>query len=175
MRIFTPLIIWTAGILVTALAGALTNAVNGHISPLYFVNILGWGDMEQVPRAAIAQGIFEGAVVGLLLSTVFTVATGLISRFRCSAADGLRYLGYILATVLVAWGVGGAIAVGLARLSPEFYQNTFRGVPEQTGAMLRYAWVGGSIVGLQLLAASGVLLAFSLIPSLVCVTLSRSN
>ena len=39
--------------------------------------------------------------------------------------------------------------MGLATLSPEFYQHAFRGVPEDLGQMLSYAWVGGSIWGIQ--------------------------
>ncbi len=37
--------------------------------------------------------------------------------------------------------------MGLAILSPDFYQNTFKQVPEGFGLMLGYAWVGGSIWG----------------------------
>ena len=39
--------------------------------------------------------------------------------------------------------------MGLATLSPEFYRHSFHGVPEDFGQMLRYAWVGGSIWGIQ--------------------------
>ena len=52
--------------------GALTNAVNGWVSPLYFVTILGWRDVENVWRASIAQGIFEGLLFGVFFSMVFT-------------------------------------------------------------------------------------------------------
>jgi hypothetical protein len=40
--------------------------------------------------------------------------------------------------------------MGLAVLSPEFYRRAFIGVPEEFGSMLKYAWVGGSIWGLEL-------------------------
>ena len=50
-----------------AALGALTNSVNGLISPEYFRTILGWvylSDMD-VWRASIAQGILEGVIFGL--------------------------------------------------------------------------------------------------------------
>jgi prolipoprotein diacylglyceryltransferase len=37
--------------------------------------------------------------------------------------------------------------MGLAALSPEFYRNTIRQVPDNLKQMLAYAWVGGSIWG----------------------------
>jgi hypothetical protein len=39
--------------------------------------------------------------------------------------------------------------MGLATLSPEFYRHAFYRVPEDFGEMLRYAWVGGSIWGIE--------------------------
>ena len=35
-----------------------------------------------------------------------------------------------------------------AVISPEFYRQTFIGVPDEYKAMFRYAWVGGSIWGI---------------------------
>ena len=51
-----------AAIGASALLGALTNAVNGAVSPTYFRNVLRWHHVEDVWRAAVAQGIFEGLV-----------------------------------------------------------------------------------------------------------------
>jgi hypothetical protein len=47
------------GILAGAGLGALTNGINGWVSPLDFRNILRWHDVDDVWRASIAQGIFE--------------------------------------------------------------------------------------------------------------------
>ena len=46
---------------------------------------------------------------------------------------------------IALWVLGGIIAILLSVLSPEFYKKTFIGVPDEFGAMIRYAWVGGSI------------------------------
>ncbi len=45
------------GVLTGAAMGALTNSINGWVDPVYFRNILGWHDVDDVQRAIIAQGI----------------------------------------------------------------------------------------------------------------------
>jgi hypothetical protein len=45
------------GILMGAALGALTNGINGWVSPLYFRNIMRWQEVKDVWRASIAQGI----------------------------------------------------------------------------------------------------------------------
>lgn len=47
------------------------------------------------------------------------------------------------------WVIGGIIAIVLFALSPEFYKQTFIGVPDGYAAVFRYAWVGGSIWGIS--------------------------
>ena len=134
--------------------GATTNAINGTVSPTYFQSIMSWDEVEHIWRASIAQGIFAGLIYGLLFSFVFTLVVGKVSKAQCTYAFALRQLLTIIAGVYCCWVVGGLIAIGLAALSPEFFQRTFIRVPEQHGDILRYAWVGGSISGAM---AGGVL------------------
>ena len=136
-------------ILAGAVIGASTNAVNGAVSPTYFVNILGWQGVSDVWRASIAQGIFEGFVYGILFAITFTLAVGIITRATCTFGPAFRCLLMIVATTYACCVAGGLIAMGLAALSPEFYRKTFIGVPREFGPMLRYAWVGGSIWGAE--------------------------
>src|SRR5262249_17143470 len=138
------------GVLASACLGAITNAVNGWVSPRYFVTILRWEGVEDVWRASIAQGIFEGLCFGVFFSLLFTAMTGVITRASCSYGFALRHLLGIVAGALVCWAIGGLAGMGLATLSPEFYRRTFIGVPEEVGERLAYAWVGGSIWGLEL-------------------------
>jgi hypothetical protein len=138
------------GVLAAAGLGAITNAVNGWVSPLYFVTILGWRGVEDVWRASIAQGLFEGLGFGVFLSLVFASGVGIITRVSCTYGFAARHLLAIMAGALACWLIGGTAAMGLAALSPEFYRRAFIGVPEEFGPMLRYAWVGGSIWGLEL-------------------------
>ncbi|QDV35532.1 hypothetical protein ElP_34350 [Tautonia plasticadhaerens] len=144
-----------AGLLITrvlagGLLGAATNAVNGAVSPTYFVTIMGWQGVEDVWRASIAQDIFEGLLSGVFFSLVFTVGVGIVTRAACPYGFALKHLLGIVGAALICWALGGLAAVGLASLSPEFYRHAFIGVPGDDPAMLRYAWVGGSIWGAQL-------------------------
>ncbi len=139
-----------SGVLASGFLGGTTNAVNGRVSPLYFVNVLGWYDVDNVWRASIAQGVFEGLLFGVFFSLVFTVATGVMTRAACSFWFALAHLLGILAGAYCCWVLGGLAGMGLATLSPEFYRRAFIGVPQEHGAMLRYAWVGGSIWGAEL-------------------------
>jgi hypothetical protein len=146
------------GVLASGFLGGTTNAVNGWVSPTYFVTILRWREVEDVWRASIAQGIFEGLLFGVFFSLIFTIATGIITRISCTFGFAFRHLLGILAGAYVCWAFGGLAAIGLASLSPEFYRRAFYGVPQATGPMLRYAWVGGSIWGAELGALMSVLI-----------------
>ena len=137
------------GVLAGGILGGSTNAVNGAVSPTYFVTILGWRGVEDVWRASIAQGLFEGLLLGIFFSLVFTVATGIITAASCSFAFAFKHLLGILGGAYICWALGGLAAIGLASLSPEFYRRAFFGVPQEFGPMLRYAWVGGSIWGAE--------------------------
>ncbi|MDG3007122.1 hypothetical protein [Paludisphaera mucosa] len=147
------------GVALGAALGALTNAVNGRLSPEYFRAVMRWEGVADVARASLAQGIFEGLLFGLGLSLVFTLVVGFVSRARCPLRASGAYLLAIGATALTCWAAGGLLAIGLATLSPEFYRHAFRGVPEAAPAMLRYAWVGGSIWGLEFGGLAAVLVA----------------
>jgi hypothetical protein len=150
LRPLSLFLLASTGVAAGALLGAVTNSINGYVSPLYFRNILGWQNLDDVWRASIAQGIFEGILLGLCFSVVFIAAIGIISKAQCSYWRGCAYIGLVTVAALIAWAAGGAIAMGLATLSPEFYRHAFWGVPEDFIEMLRYAWVGGSIWGVEL-------------------------
>jgi hypothetical protein len=137
------------GIVAGAVLGAVTNSINGWVSPLCFRNILHWHDVEDVWRASIAQGVFEGLLFGLFLSFLFVIVAGIVSKARCRYRFGAAILLVVVAAAFVCWTVGGLLGMGLATLSPEFYRHAFIGVPEDSAEMLRYAWVGGSIWGIE--------------------------
>ncbi|MBN2292026.1 MAG: hypothetical protein JXM70_06345 [Pirellulales bacterium] len=147
------------GVGLGACLGALTNAVSGRISPTYFRNVMRWEEINDIPRAAIAQGIFEGILFGLAFSIIFVIVVGIVARARCPYWLGVKYLLFTVAAALVCWMLGGLTAMGLAALSPELFQNAFRGVPDEFGGMIRYAWVGGSIQGLTLGGLAGIVVA----------------
>lgn len=141
-----------SGIVACGLLGGATNAINGWLGPTYFINIFGWDwmDPEEVWRASIAQGIFEGLLTGVLFSLLFAVGLGIITQGRAGFLFAVRYLALAVAVAVLFWGLGGLAAMGLAALSPTFYRQAIVGVPDEFAAMMAYAWVGGSILGLQL-------------------------
>jgi len=138
-----------AAVLASGILGATTNAVNGLVSPRYVVTVLGWRDVADVWRAAIAQGIFEGLLFGVFFALIFATTIGIVTRAACPFGFAFPHLLGVLAGAYVCWAFGGLAGVGLAALSPEFYQRTFFGAPGETGPLLRYAWVGGSIWGVE--------------------------
>ena len=165
-----PLDLWGiafTGVLASGFVGGTTNVVNGLVSPQYFETVLGWGrrGIKDVWRASIAQGIYEGLLYGVAFSLIFTAATGIITRSTCPYRFAMRHLLGILAGTYAAWALGGLAAIGLALLSPEFYQQHFFGVPREPVPMVRYAWVGGSIWGVELGGLVSVILGLIVLRS----------
>ena len=122
------------------------NMINGAVSPYYFKTIMGW-DFDNVWIASVAQGIFEGLLYGVVFSIIYTSAFGIITRGEGSYSFALRQLLKLMVLVLVFWMIGGFLAMVLAVMSPDFYRSQFLFVPKENIAMLKFAWVGGSIWG----------------------------
>jgi hypothetical protein len=164
-RPFNLAAVAVTGVLAGGFLGATTNAVNGSVSPLYFITILHWGSVENIHRASVALGAFEGLLFGVFLSCVFTLGVGVITGSACTYRFALKHLLGILAGTYGSWALGGMAVLGLATLSPEFYRRTFIGVPEEFASMLGYAWVGGSIWGAELGSLVCVILGLVLLRS----------
>lgn len=132
-----------------AFIGGITNIVNGYISPAYFIAVMGWKNVQHIVRAAAAQGVFEGLLYGLVFAGVFSCVYIFSNKAALSFYAVFHGLLCIAMVCFGVWILGGVLALLLAVLSPEFYRSTFIGVPDTLSAMLRYAWVGGSIWGLS--------------------------
>ncbi len=127
--------------------GALTNAVNGAVSPQYFRDVMGWHG-ENIWLSAIGQGVFEGCLYGLADTIVFVVMIAVISRRRCEFQTVIRYVGLTFVFAFGFWIFGGLIAAGLSwfiphRLDPRFFGDLF---PWPAAGC--HAWVRGSIEGI---------------------------
>jgi hypothetical protein len=149
VQIATPFVTFVVSIVGGGVLGALTNLINGRVSPMYFQNIMHWKDVADIPRAAIAQGVFEGLICGLAFGTIFVLAVSVISKLHLRVGHSLCYLALLFGSAFLAWCLGGFLAMLLAWISPDFYRHAFIGVPEDLSSMVRYAWVGGSIWGVQ--------------------------
>jgi len=159
MKMTRILITFTTGVLGAVVLGAVTNMVNGAVSPTYFRNVMGWHDITDIWRASIAQGILEGAVAGVLLSLLLTGALFIFAKGDVSNGVIARLLLGVLGFAFMCWLVGGMLGVGLAVLSPEMFQRRFMAPPGVTGSILRFAWVGGTIWGIQIGGLVGVVLS----------------
>lgn len=133
-------------IFIGGLIGAVTNMINGAVSPNYFRIVMGW-DFQSIWIVSIAQGIFEGLIYGVIFSLIFTTGFGIITKGNGTYNFAIEQLLKIILIVLGFWTIGGIIAMLLSSLSPEFYQSHFYNVPKEKIEMLKFAWVGGSIWG----------------------------
>jgi hypothetical protein len=119
------------------------------VSPDYFIATMGWGDISDIKTAGLAQGIFEGTAFGMIFSLSFVGGLVRITDAACSFAFASCHLAGIMAVALVAWALGGLAAMGLATLSPDWYRTLVRGEPGGSAELLRFAWVGGSTLGIK--------------------------
>lgn len=128
--------------------GLCTNLVNAVISPEYFITIMHWKHVENLVRSAGAQGLYQGLMQGMFFALVFSCVYIISNKTELNISGVLKWLISMGAASIGLWGLGGVIAIALSALSPEFYRQTFIGVPDEYKAMFRYAWVGGSIWGI---------------------------
>ena len=136
------------GIAGGAVTGALLDAINGWISPLYFAIVMGWDRSSnfQIWLRAIAQGTLEGSVLGAVMGLILMIFIGLTTRLRCPLSISTRTLLETMALTLGFCFVMGFNAVLIALIYPRFY-DLFLGLPPSQGDAVRYAWVAGTVWG----------------------------
>lgn len=135
-----------------AALGAATNAITASFAADYFRVVMGWWELDDLWRAAVAEGVFAGLLTGFFGALVFCVFVGITTGCRASFATLARALILAGSAALVGWVLGGLIGIGLAHLSPERFENTLP-VPEVRTIdfdATTYGWAGGSLAGLFL-------------------------
>ena len=133
-------------VLMGGFIGAVTNMINGAVSPYYFKTTMNWG-FQEIWIASVAQGILEGLFHGVLFALIFTTGFGLITKGKADYAFAFKHILRVAIIVMACWTIGGLLAVMLVRLSPEFYRSHFPWTPTDVIGQMKYAWVGGSIWG----------------------------
>jgi hypothetical protein len=134
-------------LLLPGFAGMIMNMINSAVRAEYFIKILRWENVKDISSAAIAQGMYQGIIEGSFFSLLFSCVYVISNKAELALASTIKWIVCMGIAAFALWAIGGIIAVALAMLSPEFYRQSFIGVPDEFGAMLRYAWVGGSIWG----------------------------
>jgi hypothetical protein len=168
-RPFALMVIAIAGILAGIIIGVTTNAINGFVSPEYFIRVMHWQYVQNVTnlwQACIIQGVLEGAVVGLIFSAIFTTTIAIITKATCPLTFGLRWLGIIMLAIYVSWTIGGICGVAWAATNPSSFRIYFPPAPADYIETIKFAWVGGSIWGTE---PGGLLV---LIIALICFRFS---
>jgi hypothetical protein len=138
------------GVVGGILLGAVTNAVNGAVSPQYFSDVMRW-DWDAFPGiwlASIRQGMLEGTADGLGYSLLFVTLTCILTDRRCHLKVAIKYGVIALAVALSFWAIGGACGVAYAAFLPDHCDSRFFGWHDSIGSLLCYAWVRGSIWGI---------------------------
>ena len=140
---FRICIVCISCIMLSGLIGLCTNLINAVISPEYFINIMHWEEVENLIRSAGAQGLYQGLGQGLFFALVFSCVYIISNNAELNISAVLKWIVCMGLASIGLWVIGGIIAIALSALSPEFYKQTFIGVPDGCAAMFRYAWVGG--------------------------------
>jgi hypothetical protein len=142
------------GIVGALILGIFCNGINAKVCSEYYRIVLHWNFNFPVEPVSlfyviIAQGIFEGLLFGIGFSLIFTIAALCIFKTECSYHLGLGYLAVIILGAFIGWFIGGIAGCGLALLSPEWILAQFM-QGYISVSPIRFAWVGGSICGMEL-------------------------
>lgn len=112
------------------LLGAVTNAINGIVYPWHFSNFAPPGTKE-LWRIAVVRGVEEGAVYGLVNSSIAAVALAYFQNSKQRPVSSWRVVLTGSALVMVAWLLGGLLAIAIPGLglqpTPNFYYDISSG------------------------------------------------
>ncbi|MDR1491178.1 MAG: hypothetical protein LBT05_00405 [Planctomycetaceae bacterium] len=147
-----------SGIAASVILGVFCNGVNGMICESYYPIVLRWENISfasfsfSLYCAVIAQGVFEGLLFGIGFSLVFTIAALVIFKKRYSWRLGIKYLFVVVLGALIGWSLGGIVGCIYATFSPTWIPSQFlpAAFADSNISFFRFAWVGGSICGMEL-------------------------
>jgi hypothetical protein len=137
--------------------GAMTNLVNGLISPQFFADVMNIRD--DLWLNSVRNGIIRGAMFGAVYGTVFVLLLAWISRPRCEPAVALRYVALTILFALALWILGGLLATLYVSLTGALADPFWLGKHASQSSRLLYAWVRGSIFAVEACGIVSVLLS----------------
>jgi len=143
-----------------AAIGTLTNMVNGALSERYFRDVMRWEAADSIWLAAVGQGAFEGALRGLGYGLLFVLLICFACGRQAELRVVIRYALGALCMALMFWFLGGAIAMTIAYVRPDWCDPRFFGPFIEWSLRARYAWVLGSIWGIVYGGGLAVVLSY---------------
>jgi hypothetical protein len=139
--------------------GAVTNLVNGAVSPFYFWAVMRWR-VSEIWYLAVLQGMLEGGLLGLFFGVVVAISFAASTRLFGTLPLAIGALVRAVLVALCCWAVGGLLGLFLTSLSMDFWYP--KGGLYSTSTMsqrLGYSWVGGSIWGAYAGTPAGAIFA----------------
>jgi hypothetical protein len=144
--IFTLILLALACVFAIGFIGAVTNMVNGSLSPLYYCYTLRWHSGD-IWRMAVAQGAAEGLQYGALFAAGFMGFWGIFVPSNRHLHLAWKTLFQLCLFVLGCWMLGGAIGLLLAWWSPAIFQNRCPFLLNDPATLYGFSWVAGSVKG----------------------------
>jgi hypothetical protein len=135
------------GPLLSSAFGAVTNCVNGAVSPEFFTDVMGYAGDQW--RLSVRNGIIKGALFGLAYGTMFVVLILAVSHRRCIWHTAMRYAVLTIFFAVLLWCVGGVFGVGYVWIAKNDAGRMFGHNLMPMDDRLRYAWVRGSIFAVE--------------------------
>jgi hypothetical protein len=126
--------------------GAITNSINGYISPEYFRGVMGW-HTRHIWAAAVGQGAVEGLIYAIFSTALLIGLTLTLTRCELTTRNLVRLQLSAFFVVSILWVAGGLTAVVVARYFPHKCAPRYFGYSTVWPEAGYYAWVRGSIWG----------------------------
>ena len=140
---FLLLLVGAAG---ASILGALTNSLNGWLSPQYFRDVMGWAGTD-VWSDTVREGMLEGVCFGTAYALMFVTLIAAMSRGEYRLNVAIRYALIGFAAALASWFAGGIVAIIYVYWVPDANPRFFGWHFDRTTRMA-YGWVRGSIWGI---------------------------
>lgn len=144
------------GVLSGMLLGAVTNAINGAVSPKYFELVMKWESVSNIWLASIVQGALEGFIYGLIISLFYTVSVAKHTDFAAPFAFAVKHFVGIIVGTLACWTAGGVFGSLITIANPERWSSAYPSLPKDTAVLIGFGWVAGSIWGAMLGSVASV-------------------
>ena len=148
VRWWTPLVLLFVCPFMGMAIGVATNLINVQVSAKYYATILDW-DLSETPSLVVGQGMREGGALGTVVGLFLAISAIASTRCRCPLGLALSQAFRATAIALVCWITGGLGGLSMAAIADaSILRDSIPFAANFSGwELVRFMWVGGSIVG----------------------------